>query len=180
MHIGTLSELRITSIPLMLRTVSDCLVEVLTRGLVLIPQSKVPSAFQVRTDLPFIETAERHKFIDLIEHLLRHALSVYGAVIKPTQPSWPLASNVVVTLPSGIPKSAEMTVIDILDNVIRDVMPKVIGPTTVSYPRKPDVRLFEDDLWRNLDTAFQVSFRRLYRFSGCNCVSHRTRMYSWL
>ncbi|KAF8606924.1 hypothetical protein BDV93DRAFT_604240 [Ceratobasidium sp. AG-I] len=117
--------------------------------------ANTPSAFQVRTDLPFIETAERHKFVDLIEHLLKHALSVYGAVVKPTQPGWPLVSNVVVTLPNGIPKSAEMAITDILDNVIRDVMPKVVGPTTVTYPRKPDVRLFEDDLWRNLDTAFQ-------------------------
>lgn len=117
--------------------------------------ASTPPAFQVRTDLPFIETLERHKFVDLIEHFLRHALYVYGAVIKKTQPSWPVVSNVIVTLPSGIPKSAELTIIDVLDNTIQRIMPKVIGPTTVFYPRKPDVRLFEDDLWRNLDTAFR-------------------------
>jgi hypothetical protein len=93
-----------------------------------------------------------------MEHLLKHALGVYGAVIKPTQPHWPLASDVVVTLPSGLPKSAEMTISSVLDRTIRNAMPKVIGPTRVFYARKPDTRLFEEgELWRNIDAALHVS-----------------------
>ncbi|KAJ1303411.1 hypothetical protein OPQ81_011603 [Rhizoctonia solani] len=115
-----------------------------------------PSAFQVRTELPFIEvTNERHKYVDLVEHLLKHALSVYGAVIKPGQPQWPRASDVVISLPGGISKSAEISVIDALNEMIQNTMPKVIGLTQVYYVPKPDLRPFEDDTWRNLDTNFQ-------------------------
>ncbi|KAG9120784.1 hypothetical protein FRC07_003585 [Ceratobasidium sp. 392] len=110
--------------------------------------------FQVRTEVPFLESSERHKFNDLIEQLLKHGLGIYGAVIKPTQPRWPQASEVVITLPSGLPKSAELTITGVLDRAILGVMPKVIGPTRTFYVRRPDVRLFEDDLWRNIDTAF--------------------------
>ncbi|KAG8697804.1 hypothetical protein FRC08_006320 [Ceratobasidium sp. 394] len=111
-------------------------------------------AFQVRTEVPFLESSERHKFNDLVEQLLKHGLGIYGAVVKPTQPHWPQASEVMVTLPSGLPKSAEMAITSALDRAILGVMPKVIGPTQIFYVRKPDVRLFEDDLWRNIDTAF--------------------------
>ncbi|KAH7336898.1 hypothetical protein B0J17DRAFT_665358 [Rhizoctonia solani] len=115
-----------------------------------------PSAFQVRTELPFIEIAnDRHKYIDLVEHLLRHALSIYGAVIKPGQPRWSHASDVVVSLPSGISKSAEISVVDALNRMIQRVMPKVIGLTQAYYVPRPDLRPFEDDTWRNLDTNFQ-------------------------
>ncbi|CAE6341247.1 unnamed protein product [Rhizoctonia solani] len=119
-----------------------------------------PSAFQVRTELPFIEVAnERHKYIGLVEHLLKHALSVYGAVIKPGQPRWPRASDVVVSLPSGISKSAEISVTGALNNMVQRVMPKVIGSTQVYYVSKADLQPFEDDTWRNIDTDFQASTR---------------------
>ncbi|KAG9121767.1 hypothetical protein FRC07_002139 [Ceratobasidium sp. 392] len=111
-------------------------------------------AFQVRTEVPFLESSERHKFNDLIEQFLKHGLGIYGSVIRPTQPHWPQASEVVITLPSGLPKSAELTITSVLDRAILGVMPKVIGPTRTFYVRRPDVRLFEDDLWRNIDTAF--------------------------
>ncbi|CAE6468960.1 unnamed protein product [Rhizoctonia solani] len=115
-----------------------------------------PSAFQVRTELPFIEIAnDRHKYVDLVEHLLRHALSIYGAVIKPGQPGWSRTSDVVVSLPSGISKSAEISIIDALNRMIQRVMPNVIGLTEAYYVPRPDLRLFEDDTWRNLDTNFQ-------------------------
>ncbi|CCO31365.1 hypothetical protein BN14_05405 [Rhizoctonia solani AG-1 IB] len=114
------------------------------------------SAFQVRTELPFIElSSDRYKYIDLVEHLLKHALSVYGAVVKPGQPRWSHASDVVVSLPSGISKSAQISVTDSLNQMIQAVMPKVIGETHVYYVPKPDLRLFEDDTWRNIDTGFQ-------------------------
>ncbi|KAG8781684.1 hypothetical protein FRC12_021625 [Ceratobasidium sp. 428] len=112
------------------------------------------SAFQIRTEVPFLESSERHKFNDLVEQLLKHALGVYGAVVKPTQPHWPQASEVIVTLPSGLPKSAEITITGVLDRAIISTMPNVIGPTRIFYVRRPDVRLFEDDLWRNIDTNF--------------------------
>ncbi|QRV77574.1 hypothetical protein RhiJN_05589 [Ceratobasidium sp. AG-Ba] len=113
-----------------------------------------PPAFQVRTEVPAVESPERYKFNDLVEHLLKHALGIYGAVIKPTQSSWPQASDVVITLPSGLPKSAEMTITGELDRIVNKTMPKVIGQTRTFYVRKPDVRLFEDELWRNIDTNF--------------------------
>lgn len=117
-----------------------------------------PSAFQVRTELPFIEVAnERHKYVGLVEYLLKHALSVYGAAIKPGQPEWPRASDVVVSLPSGISKSAEISVMDALNSMFQRVMPKVIGVTQVYYVSRADLRLFEDDTWRNIDTDFQAS-----------------------
>ncbi|EUC60233.1 hypothetical protein RSOL_333970 [Rhizoctonia solani AG-3 Rhs1AP] len=115
-----------------------------------------PSAFQVRTELPFIELAsERYKYVDLVEHLLKHALSVYGAVIKPGQPQWSHASDVVVSLPSGISKSAEISVVDALNRMIQRVLPKVIGLAQVYYVSRADLRPFEDDTWRNIDTDFQ-------------------------
>ncbi|QRW20267.1 hypothetical protein RhiXN_09242 [Rhizoctonia solani] len=115
-----------------------------------------PSAFQVRTELPFIEVPnERYKYVDLVEHLLKHALSVYGAVVKPGQPQWSRGSDVVVSLPSGISRSAEISVTDALNHMIQDIMPKVIGDTHVYYVPRPDLRLFEDDTWRNIDTSFQ-------------------------
>ncbi|CEL62491.1 hypothetical protein RSOLAG1IB_04847 [Rhizoctonia solani AG-1 IB] len=115
-----------------------------------------PPAFQVRTELPFLEVAnERYKYVDLVEHLLKHALSVYGAVIKPEQPRWSRASDVVVSLPSGISKSTEISVTEALNHMVQRVMPKVIGTTQVYYVSRPDLRLFEDDTWRNLDTNFQ-------------------------
>ncbi|CAE6497595.1 unnamed protein product [Rhizoctonia solani] len=118
-----------------------------------------PSAFQVRTELPFIEIAnDRHKYVDLVEHLLRHALSIYGAVIKPGQPGWSRTSDVVVSLPSGISKSAEISIIDALNRMIQRVMPNVIGLTEAYYVPRPDLRLFEDDTWRNLDTNFQANW----------------------
>jgi hypothetical protein len=114
-------------------------------------------AFQVRTELPFIEVAnERHKYIDFVEHLLKHAISIYGAVIKPGQPRWSRASDVVVSLPSGVSKSARMSIVDGLGRMIKRVMPKVIGLTQMYYVLKPDLRPFEDDTWRNLDTDLQV------------------------
>ncbi|CAE6415300.1 unnamed protein product [Rhizoctonia solani] len=117
-----------------------------------------PAAFQVRTELPFIEvSSERHKYVDLVEHLLKHALSVYGAAVKPRQPRWSCASDVVVSLPSGISKSAEISVTDALNHMIQSVMPKVIGATHVYYVPRPDLRPFEDDTWRNIDTSFQPS-----------------------
>ncbi|KAL5632538.1 hypothetical protein ACGC1H_005474 [Rhizoctonia solani] len=117
-----------------------------------------PSAFQVRTELPFIELAsERYKYVDLVEHLLKHALSVYGAVIKPGQPQWPRASDVVVSLPSGISKSAEISVVDALNSMVQRVMPKIIGLTQVHYVLRADLRPFEDDTWRNIDTDFQAN-----------------------
>ncbi|QRV98001.1 hypothetical protein RhiJN_26020 [Ceratobasidium sp. AG-Ba] len=111
-------------------------------------------AFQIRTEVPLLESSERHKYNDLVEHLLKHALSIYGAVIKPTQPHWPQASYVIITLPNGLPKSAEMTITSTLNRSISEVMPKVIGQTQAYYVRRPDIRLFEDDLWRNVDNNF--------------------------
>ncbi|KAF8685512.1 hypothetical protein RHS04_00604 [Rhizoctonia solani] len=120
------------------------------------PLRPAPSAFQVRTELPFIEVPnERYKYVDLVEHLLKHALSVYGAVVKPGQPQWSRGSDVVVSLPSGISRSAEVSVTDALNHMIQDIMPKVIGDTHVYYVPRPDLRLFEDDTWRNIDTSFQ-------------------------
>jgi hypothetical protein len=137
-----------------------------------------PPAFQVRTELPFLEVAnERYKYVDLVEHLLKHALSVYGAVIKPEQPRWSRASDVVVSLPSGISKSAEISVTEALDHMVQRVMPKVIGTTQVYYVSRPDLRLFEDDTWRNLDTNFQVSLkdnfeRRLHLIPANSTMIH--------
>ncbi|KAF8755095.1 hypothetical protein RHS01_05602 [Rhizoctonia solani] len=123
------------------------------------PLRPAPSAFQVRTELPFIEVPnERYKYVDLVEHLLKHALSVYGAVVKPGQPQWSRGSDVVVSLPSGISRSAEISVTDALNHMIQDIMPKVIGDTHVYYVPRPDLRLFEDDTWRNIDTSFQIAF----------------------
>ncbi|GAB1520810.1 hypothetical protein RhiTH_003898 [Rhizoctonia solani] len=115
-----------------------------------------PPAFQVRTKPPFIKVAkERHKYVDLVEHLLKHALSDHGAATKPKQPGWSRESDVVVSLPSGISKSAEISVVDALNRMVQRVMPKVIGETQVYYVSKPDLRPFEDDTRRNLDTNFK-------------------------
>ncbi|KAF8755094.1 hypothetical protein RHS01_05603 [Rhizoctonia solani] len=116
-----------------------------------------PPAFQVRTKPPFIKVAkERHKCVDLVEHLLKHALSDHGAATKPKQPGWSRESDVVVSLPSGISKSAEISVVDALNRMVQRVMPKVIGETQVYYVSKPDLRPFEDDTRRNLDTNFKA------------------------
>ncbi|CAE6415336.1 unnamed protein product [Rhizoctonia solani] len=136
-----------------------------------------PLAFQVRTELPFIEvTNERHKYVDLAEHLLKHALSVYGAVIKPGQARWSRASDVVVSLPSGISKSARMSVVDGLGRMIKRVMPKVIGLTQVYYVSKPDLRPFEDDTWRNLDTDLQASVSVIRDLCAAHLLQHNEKL----
>ncbi|KAF8713180.1 hypothetical protein RHS03_00845, partial [Rhizoctonia solani] len=134
-----------------------------------------PPAFEVRTELPFIEIAnERHKYVDLVEHLLKHALSVYGAVTKPKQPGWSRESDVVVSLPSGISKSAEISVVDALNRMVQRVMPKVIGETYVYYVSKPDLRPFEGDTWRNLDTNFKAGPENWDLMTGdMVCASYR-------
>ncbi|KAG8732787.1 hypothetical protein FRC11_010957 [Ceratobasidium sp. 423] len=48
-----------------------------------------------------------------------------------------------------------MSIIDALNTMVRGVMPKMIGSSQVYYVSKPDLRPFEDDTWRNLDTNFQ-------------------------
>ncbi|CAE7090986.1 unnamed protein product [Rhizoctonia solani] len=137
-----------------------------------------PSAFRVRTELPFIEVAsERHRYVNLVEYLLKHALSIYGAVIKPGQPQWSCASEIVVSLPSGLSKSAEISVMDALNGVAQRVMPKVIGSTQVYHVSKADLRPFEDDTWRNIDTDFQASSYDWDLTTGdMICTSYKVRL----